>query len=117
MAERDAKGRFAPGVSGNPKGRKPREIERAYLDIVRKVVTDKVFEEGVEVAVAQFLNGDPVARKWLSDILLGTPLQRIEASGVNGLPLQTKIIIQYADNNFAETPPVADASEAGEETI
>jgi len=116
VAERDAKGRFAPGVSGNPKGRKPREIERAYLDIVRKVVTDKVFEEGVEVAVAQFLKGDPVARKWLSDILLGT-LQRIEASGVNGLPLQTKIIIQYANDNFAETPLVADAGEEGEETI
>lgn len=116
MAERDANGRFAPGVSGNPKGRKPREIERTYLDIVRKVVTDKVFEEGVEVAVAQFLKGDPVARKWLSDILLGT-LQRIEASGVNGLPLQTKIIIQYANDNFAETPLVADAGEEGAETI
>jgi hypothetical protein len=41
----------------------------------------------------------------------------IELTGLDGGALTNEIIIRYADNNFAETPSVADAGEEGAETI
>ena len=43
-------------------------------------------------AVSQAKHGDAVARKWLSDYLMGTPPQRHELTGSDGDPLAVQII-------------------------
>ena len=46
-------------------------------------------------AADQAERGDAVARKWLSDNLIGVPVQKQEVSGADGSALE--IIVRYAD--------------------
>jgi len=71
---RDDKGRFAKGNGGGP-GRKPRAVEQSYLDVTMGAVSLDDWAEIIGKAVAQAKRGDPVARKWLGDYLVGTPVQ------------------------------------------
>lgn len=90
MSERDMKGRFVPGTSGNPAGRSPRQVEKEYLDALIANVSMEDWEKIIERAVKDASNGDSVARKWLSDYLLPTPKQRTELSGPDGGPIDFK---------------------------
>lgn len=78
MAERDAKGRFVKGHTisrGNNGGRPPRKREERYYEITVGACTFENWEGIVKKAVQQALRGDNVARKWLSDFLVGVPEQ------------------------------------------
>ena len=77
---RDDKGRFIKGVSGNPKGRSPKDREERYYDILLTAVTFDDWQAIVKKAAEQARRGDPVARKWLSDYLVGPVQQRIDVT-------------------------------------
>jgi hypothetical protein len=89
---RDDKGRFAKGNPGGP-GRPTRATEQEYLDVLKRCVGPedmvKVFEKALDLAIKR---GDPSARKWLSDYLLGTPVTRI-GGAKSDAPLE--IIIRH----------------------
>ncbi len=81
MAVRDEKGRFVKGHAPTNKGkggRRKRSTEEQYLKRMAKIVTIGDWDKVVHTAVARAKAGDPVARKWLSDYLIGSPTQRTE---------------------------------------
>lgn len=84
---------FQKGVSGNPAGRPKRETERAYLEILKSVCTPARWQKICEVAVVHAEDGDKDARKWVSDNLIGVPVQRTELTGIEGGPVVIKEIV------------------------
>lgn len=76
MAERDEKGRFVKGVSGNPGGR---PIDQSkYLKRIDTAMTLKRWRAIILKAIEQAERGDAKARQWLSDYILGKPVQQID---------------------------------------
>jgi len=90
---------FVKGQVANPKGRPKKAVEERYLKSLFSVLSQSDWKEIVEKAVWQAKRGDSQARKWLSDYALGTPVQRIEQTGIGGGPIVTQIIsgVEYAD--------------------
>ena len=90
MSERDQNGRFANGnqaaakENGGNGGRRPREVERRYLELLRQHVTEADFAEIVKCAVKDARLGDTQARKILFDYLLGVPVQRVAPTDPTG---------------------------------
>ncbi len=70
MAMRDQNGHFVKGGPGGP-GRPKRQAERAYLRATVSVCKLRDWREIVARAVIEAKAGDGVARRWLSDILVG----------------------------------------------
>jgi hypothetical protein len=91
------KGGFKKGVSGNPKGRKPREVERDYLTIFRSRVSPEDWGEIIDKAVSDAIRGDSVARKFIADYMIGVPVQKIDAK-VDSRAEITEIIYQIASD-------------------
>ena len=88
---RDEKGRFVKGNSGGP-GRPPKEREERYYEITMTACTYKDWEAIIKKAIEQAKRGDAIARKWLSDFLVGTPDQNVN--------LRSSIIVNWdADND------------------
>lgn len=92
---RNEKGQFVKGHGPVGAGRKPREVEASYLRSMQKAVTEDDWIEIVTKAVTQAKRGDNAARKWLSDYLLGTPVNRTEITGAEGSAME--IIVRYVD--------------------
>jgi len=92
VANRDKNGRFTKGHTGNPNGRPKREREQQYLDRMGKIVTLKEWEKVVGTALSRAKAGDAAARKWLSDYLLGSPVQRAEISGADGDAIELRLV-------------------------
>jgi len=86
---RDEHGRFVPGNGGGP-GRPSKSRETRYLDVLLNTVSFEDWKEIVSKANEQAKRGDAVARKWLSDYLIGAPVQRTEVTGAEGGPLVVK---------------------------
>lgn len=98
--QRDENGRFLPGHNGGP-GRPPKKREERFLQITMQACTFKDWREVVKKAVAQAKTGDSAARKWLSDYLLGPPVQRLEHTGEGGNPIEMvtiEVIKDYGEN-------------------
>ena len=89
---RDDKGRFPKGVSGNPKGRPKRQREIEYYHILETTVSKDDWTAIITKAIEQAKRGDHVARKWLSDYLIGPQVERKELTGGNGGPLTVKVV-------------------------
>src|SRR5258707_8291685 len=73
-AMRDANGRFAPGISGNPAGKKPGTRNRA-------TVLHEALAEGEDIAAARIvidkaLAGDQVAARFVVGRLMPRPCPR-----------------------------------------
>jgi hypothetical protein len=73
---RQANGRWQKGQSGNPRGRPSRATERRYLDILIGVCTEEDWEEVCIAAIEDAIDGDAIARKWLSDYIMGPAAKR-----------------------------------------
>lgn len=86
MTDRNPDGTFAKGHSKTG-GRAPREREERYRDVMLTTVSFNDWERIVQKARDQALKGDAVARKWLSDYLIGPPVQRQEHTGADGGPI------------------------------
>lgn len=74
---RQSGGRFARGHDGGP-GRPKKETEQAYMQATIKSVSLEDWQDIIRMAVALAKAGDHQARKWLSDNLMGLPIQRHE---------------------------------------
>lgn len=81
---RETNGQFKKGVSGNPKGRPKRQREIEYYRLLETAVTKEDWIAICIKAVEQARRGDAVARKWLSDYLIGPPVERKEVTGKDG---------------------------------
>ena len=80
VESRDQTGRFVKGHPGNPeaKGRPKRKTEDKYLLALQKCVKLGDWKAIGKRAVAQAKTGDYRARQWLSDYLLGKPIQELK---------------------------------------
>jgi len=95
MSKRDENGRFVAGISGNPNGRPPKKREERFLEITLAACTFTDWRAIVKRAVEQARRGNPVARKWLSDYLIGPAPQKLKLAGEDGGALT--IIIKPRD--------------------
>lgn len=100
MAQRDEKGRFLKGASGNPKGRNPAPKEEKFYSVMIGTVSLKDWREIVAKAVEQAKRGNTAARKWLSDYLMGVPKQQVDLTSAGEA---LKIIVEYADRDIDPT--------------
>jgi hypothetical protein len=81
---RDEKGHFVKGVSGNPKGRAPKEREVQYMNALASCVSVDDWKEIITKAVTDAKRGDTAARKFLADYLIGPPVEKKEITGADG---------------------------------
>lgn len=102
MMQRDDKGRFIKGNKASP-GRPTKEREIKFYDLTLSAVSDDDWTDIVLAAVRLAKRGDPQARKWLSDYLIGVPSQSLELSGKNSGPIE--LVIKYAKK---ETNPTGE---------
>lgn len=82
MTDRGPDGKFMKGHSGGP-GRPPKEREQRYYQITMNAVTFEDWEAIVKKAAKQAKAGDAVARKWLSDFLVGVPEQNVNLNTIH----------------------------------
>lgn len=75
--------KFEPGNPGGP-GRPKKEREARFLEITLSAVTFDDWADIVRKAVAQAKRGDSQARKWLSDNIIGLPVQKIAPTDPSG---------------------------------
>ena len=76
--QRDEKGRFIKGHTGNPTGRMPKDREVKFYDLTVSAVSEDEWVKVVKTAVRLAIKGDAQARKWLSDYLVGLPQQKVD---------------------------------------
>jgi hypothetical protein len=93
MTERDESGRFIKGQSGNPKGRLPRTKEEKFYKATVSAVTLKDWREIIKKTVEQAKRGNPSARTWLANYLLGPPQQRLDVTS-DGSQIESVSIIE-----------------------
>ena len=105
----DNSGQFKPGQSGNPNGRPPKPKEEKFFKTTLSAVSLSDWREIVKKAVEQAKRGNPSARKWLSDYLLGPPQQKVDVTS-GGDPL--RILVEYANDPVA---PAGLPSSAGDD--
>ena len=99
MSNRHANGQFKKGHSGNPGGRARKDREVRYYEILQSVCTFEVWRAIGEKAAEQAEAGDGVARKWLSDYLIGPPTQShdIKTQG------EVEIRVTYGDGSYRKS--------------
>ena len=87
---RNEHGQFVAGhtIAGHNGGRPKRAVEEKYLDILRATVTPDDWKTITQTAIARAKAGDNVARQWLSDWMLGKPVERHELTGAEGEPIR-----------------------------
>ena len=92
------KGGFKKGVSGNPKGRAPKQREVQYMDALVSCVSVDDWKEIITKAVTDAKRGDNVARKFIADYLIGPPVEKKEITGADGGPLEIhEIVYEMSD--------------------
>lgn len=90
MSERDEKGQFKEGFSGNPKGRPPKkqsltELAEEYLlrvDDKEKVVNKELF---IKKVFDQAMSGDTTCQKLIWNYIDGMPTQKVLTSDLDKL--------------------------------
>ena len=80
---RDGTGKFVKGNGGGP-GRPKKAREERYREILLNTVTFDDWQDIIKRAVNDAKKGDTSARKWLSDYLIGPPVERKEITGADG---------------------------------
>jgi hypothetical protein len=84
VTERDDRGRFVKGQTGNPNGRPKKAREEQYLDILLSVVTPEEWTKVCVSALTHAKAGDGKAREWLGNYIIGKPVERHEVTFGNG---------------------------------
>ena len=93
MTDRGADGKFVKGNKASP-GRMPREKEARYYDILLTSVSFDDWKAIITRATQDAKKGDAVARKWLTDYLVGPPVERKEHTGKDGGPIRYKVTLE-----------------------
>lgn len=91
MTVRDEKGRFVKGHSGNPGGRPIDQTK--YLKKIDTTLSLKEWRVIILKAIEQAKRGDSRARQWLSDYVVGKPIQSIDLEHDG----EIRFIVDYAD--------------------
>ena len=109
--ERDDKGRFLPGKSGNPNGRPKFSITSIIKEILEEIPEGEK-RRAVEIAARKYVDrvreGDPVAFRDLVDRFDGSPRQSIEVNGRIELPQVIGFYPKdYAENGSTTEDPAA----------
>ena len=107
MTTRRADGTFEKGHSGNPNGRPKRSTEERYLAALSRHVTMQDWEKIIKTAISRAKAGDSVARTWLSDYLMGKPVQRSEVTGAGGGPVQVQSIERALERAYGDDDPTS----------
>lgn len=110
MSERNEKGQYEKGVTGNPNGRPPKAREAAYLAVLRETITIDDWKQVVLQAKTDALSGEDgktreFGRRFLADYCIGKPQQSISierGSGIN----------EFADVSDAELDAIIAADDA-----
>jgi len=89
--EREQNGDFAKGNKGGP-GRPKKERELRYYEIMQSKCTFSEWGDICQKAVDQAKLGDTTARIWLSNYLIGQPVQKLEHGGMDGKDITLKVI-------------------------
>lgn len=71
-------------------------MEERYLAALYRRVSTADWNAIIDSAVARAKAGDSTARQWLSDYLLGKPVQRSEISGPDGAPI---VVVNWDDGD------------------
>jgi hypothetical protein len=111
MTERDAKGRFVKGQSGNPAGRGKAATAKEYMEVIAGCVSAADVREIVERAKRDAKRGNDRARRWLFDYLIGKPVERVEMSGADGAAIRVEWVNDWRDS-AAYASPGATGSDA-----
>lgn len=101
MQERDEKGKFTKGTSGNPGGRPKSELSITALidDAVTPADWDFIFKQLLKMA----RRGNLKAIEMLMDRRFGKAQQRTELTGEGGGPVQTHVtMIEVIKDNGGE---------------
>lgn len=102
MVQRDEKGRFIKGTSGNPKGRATFSSEAKYAEVYRSKVTAEKFGEVVDQLIhLAIVKRDMNAIKLLLAYAMGQPVQKAELFGAEDNALE--IIVHYAEKNRTDS--------------
>ena len=80
---RDGNGQFLPG-NASKGGRAPKDREEDYQKAFTEACSKNDWKRIIKRAVSQALDGDKDARKWLSDNILGLPIQRVATATAPG---------------------------------
>lgn len=94
---RDDKGRFVPGVSGNPHGRQPgsvslRRLIRKRLEEAPKGSKRSLAEELADRIVADAIESDGQSRKLVLEHLEGKPPAALQLTGPEGGPVAVEVV-------------------------
>lgn len=92
MTDRAPDGKFVKGQPSISPGRPSKEREIRYKKIMLSTVSFEAWEKVIKKALEQALGGDSDARKWLSENLIGKPVQRNEVTGADGESFTVKVI-------------------------
>jgi hypothetical protein len=87
----DSSGKFVAGNKASP-GRPRKSVEERYLKKLSASVTLADWKDICKKAVTDAKRGDPRARQWISEYLLGKPLQRNELTGKDGDVIVIKLV-------------------------
>ena len=88
---------FKKGQVANPHGRPKKEKEVAYANAIQSACTPERWLKICEVATAQAERGDEKARKWLSDNLVGLPVQKNEITGADGGVVKISVNLKHGE--------------------
>lgn len=85
---RDEHGRFIKGVTGNPKGRKPKEISENITKLLDRVVSEQDWLDIFDVALKQAKRGDDRARDFLTERRFGKVIQENKNENTTTLKIE-----------------------------
>ena len=88
---------FKKGQSGNPNGRAKKQREVEYSTAIKSACTPERWLRICEVATSQAERGDEKARKWLSDNLVGLPVQKNEITGADGGNIKISVKLKHGE--------------------
>ena len=91
--------KFQKGNPGGP-GRPKKSVEEKYLKKISSSVTLTEWREIIKRAVYQAQRGDARARQWLSDYLVGKPVQGMDLN----LESDNRLLIEYVNDWRDNTP-------------
>lgn len=107
MSNPTGKGGFSERPTAiNKAGRPKRRTEDEYLDAMISRVTLKDWREVVDKAVLQAKKGDSLARQWLTNYIVGPPVQKLQHTGADNGPIEQTFRVIFGE--LADSEPATD---------
>lgn len=101
MTERDDKGRFVPGTTGNPAGRPRRAVEERMLrELGAKLDRNGTLPTILDKVIDEAKNGKEWAVRFVFEYMVGKPVQRTEQR----IELRD-LLDSWASGDISDTPP------------